>query len=66
MCYSMGKYIGVGTAGGGKGDARPPTFQGGGRQNGVSTPPPLLGSHIYQDPAKIPLLSPTQFHGTDS
>ena len=55
--------IGVGT-GGSKGKLAP-HFPGRGAEGGLR-PPPLLGSHISQDPAKIPLLSPTQFHGTDS
>ena len=46
--------------GGGQGGARPPTFQGDGRKE---VPPPHFWARTY---LKTPLLSPTQFHSTDS
>ena len=54
--------IGIGTGG----LEPPPHFPGRGSRRRSLPPPPLLGSHISQDPARIPLLSLTQFHGTDS
>ena len=50
---------------GGRGGGRLPHFPGRGGWKEVSASP-LLGSHMSQDPAKIPLLSPTQFHSTES
>ena len=58
-------FIGVGTGGARGRSPPPPHFPGRGERKEVSAPP-LLGSHISQDPAKILLLSPTQFHSTDS
>ena len=53
-------YIGVGT-GGGQGGRSPPHFPG--RGGGRRFPPPHFWARtLSQDPAKIPLLSPKQFH----